>query len=1248
MKWKLKRKLSVVMSAALVLSGLNTGPVMAAVDETEKTIIRFEELEEKVALQELPVGAEEGDIKFPSSLWAYIEVQKVEKTDSDEFRAYSVSDVIPFTENTDGGENAAEEAGQEEDAEQGNESPGVGNDAEEDKEASSKTEEVQEDEIQDKSESFDEETAETEDSESGEIEETEQVDEIIEESEPEHNSQEEDKKENLSDKRAGEKEESLSDKEVRTATPSQAGESNKNDANDPEIKTVRKKIENIDWELNFAESTDSQFHSEEEGTYVYEPVIPDEYDMDLDVELPQITVVIKAADGEKEATVLTAEAGDYRITVTADAGVFPEGVSLSAALIEDEESIEEFAGSVQDAAGETPDELVVFDITILDEENQEVQPNPEKGKVVVSFENLKKDRSAPDADGEQQIYHMDEEKGQVELLDTTVKDNVVEAETTHFSTFAVVLLEKGANGGSDELEASTGLLTITSGSTTGDAYYDTEGWKWDGSTLTLKTPANGPQQVKSVNFDSSVTGATVKLDSNVTLDASTISDDQPQPAIQCQIPSSTSLTIDATGHTLTVKTNGTTSAIFTFGGAIAFTGGTVVSNSSVNSVAGNVDITGGNVSATSSSGNAISAGGVVTISGNAQIIATSAVGSGISGENGIYITGGTVTATTKKSDSKVFALATNLESDGDTQAVSISGGTVNLVNETDGKRMITAHRLSVTNGAKLTFNGQPAFTIAGVSPASGFKKGGTAVNVTGTNLTGVTGVKLMRGADYEEQTARNAAGLQTAAGCLTFTTPELGDDYTGPASVQFADANGAVRLTNVFTYTDTPDPIATVTNVAVTPNSANVQKGTTRQFNAVVTGTGSFARTVKWTVTGGALGTSIDSTGLLTVAAGETAKTLTVTATSTVDGSKSGTATVTVTTEPVTKYQLTVTDGTGSGEYEAGTNITITANKPQTGKIFDKWTDNGGGSFASETAATTTYTMPGNAATVTATYKDAPAGTITVTGVTLNRNTMSLYSNTTLNTATLTATVSPADATNKAVSWSSGNTEAVTVDGNGNVRAVGNGTAVITATTADGGHTATCTVTVSTYSGGSSGGGSSSGGSSGGNSSSGNNSQSAGTTTTDAKKGQINSVTGIITGSGSGQSNWQSETKADGTTSWKLQYADGTTAAGTIVTAADGTTYEQPAWEMVNGAWYPFGADGYAKSGMVFDPALGGYFYIDINTGMKTGWQEIDGKWYYFNPNSDGKKGIMFMNGKTPDGYYIKEDGTWDGEAKKE
>ena len=60
----------------------------------------------------------------------------------------------------------------------------------------------------------------------------------------------------------------------------------------------------------------------------------------------------------------------------------------------------------------------------------------------------------------------------------------------------------------------------------------------------------------------------------------------------------------------------------------------------------------------------------------------------------------------------------------------------------------------------------------------------------------------------------------------------------------------------------------------------------------------------------------------------------------------------------------------------------------------------------------------------------------------------------------LNATVTPDRAENKSVTWKSSNEKVAIVDANGNVTAKGSGTATITATTEDGGHTASCTVTV--------------------------------------------------------------------------------------------------------------------------------------------------------------------------------------------
>ena len=84
---------------------------------------------------------------------------------------------------------------------------------------------------------------------------------------------------------------------------------------------------------------------------------------------------------------------------------------------------------------------------------------------------------------------------------------------------------------------------------------------------------------------------------------------------------------------------------------------------------------------------------------------------------------------------------------------------------------------------------------------------------------------------------------------------------------------------------------------------------------------------------------------------------------------------------------------------------------------------------------------------------------VKVSSITLNQTSLTLTSKG--QTASLTATVSPANAANKSLTWSSSNSSVVTVNANGTVTAIANGTADITATAADGsGVSAKCSVTV--------------------------------------------------------------------------------------------------------------------------------------------------------------------------------------------
>ncbi len=121
---------------------------------------------------------------------------------------------------------------------------------------------------------------------------------------------------------------------------------------------------------------------------------------------------------------------------------------------------------------------------------------------------------------------------------------------------------------------------------------------------------------------------------------------------------------------------------------------------------------------------------------------------------------------------------------------------------------------------------------------------------------------------------------------------------------------------------------------------------------------------------------------------------------------------------------------------------------------------------ASNTSSKVTYNTISHAST--AIYSTSPlniinnntdtltATNVAVTGVAINKTSDTITAG---NTDTLTATISPANATNQAVTWTTSNASVATVAG-GVATAVAAGNATITVTTTDGSKTATCAVTV--------------------------------------------------------------------------------------------------------------------------------------------------------------------------------------------
>ena len=106
-----------------------------------------------------------------------------------------------------------------------------------------------------------------------------------------------------------------------------------------------------------------------------------------------------------------------------------------------------------------------------------------------------------------------------------------------------------------------------------------------------------------------------------------------------------------------------------------------------------------------------------------------------------------------------------------------------------------------------------------------------------------------------------------------------------------------------------------------------------------------------------------------------------------------------------------------------------------------------------------TVTITASCADKTATCKvNVSPATIPVTGVSIDRSSLSMVEG---ETQTLTATISPSNATDKSVSWSSDNTSVATVSSSGVVSANAAGSAKITVRTNNGHKTAECYITVS-------------------------------------------------------------------------------------------------------------------------------------------------------------------------------------------
>jgi uncharacterized protein YjdB len=256
--------------------------------------------------------------------------------------------------------------------------------------------------------------------------------------------------------------------------------------------------------------------------------------------------------------------------------------------------------------------------------------------------------------------------------------------------------------------------------------------------------------------------------------------------------------------------------------------------------------------------------------------------------------------------------------------------------------------------------------------------------------------------------------------------------------------------------------------VAVSLNKTQVslKVGDTEALTATVTPDNALDKTTNWKSSNSNIVT-VDNTGKVT-AVGAGSAIITVT---TSDGSKSNNCNVSV-TSPVTAITLnkSTTELTVSGTdilMEGRKETLVATIVPDTATNKDiTWVSSNNdvvtvdniGKIIGVKAGTATITVITSDGSKTATcnvvVRIAPVDRIT--GINMKKTEDSLIVG---QTDTLSATVTPSTA-NEAKVWTSSNNSIVTVDNTGKITAIGEGTAIIIVTSADGAYVATCTITI--------------------------------------------------------------------------------------------------------------------------------------------------------------------------------------------
>ena len=431
--------------------------------------------------------------------------------------------------------------------------------------------------------------------------------------------------------------------------------------------------------------------------------------------------------------------------------------------------------------------------------------------------------------------------------------------------------------------------------------------------------------------------------------------------------------------------------------------------------------------------------------------------------------------------------ATDREYDG-TQMVSITGGTLVGVITGDSVSQVvpaagTISDANVGSGKAVTIT-SIMLTGADAGNYTLTQPSGIAVNIREKPISGVVTISINHSGgsdaskiDAGDTLTANISGI-TSGATVDYQWYRNDTAIPGAASQTYTVQNVAadpigtritVEVTGTLNFAGSviSDPVE-VGKISLGGSISIIAGGTalgdtlTLDVTSLTPAGGNY--NIQWLRDGAAI--TGQTTADYTITKSDQGKTITVAITGTGDYSGAMSAGINIpAVAPDAPQGLTAAPGNGQ--------VTLSWSAPSHdgGSAITRYEVSGGGSTWKDAGLNTSYLFTGLANGASYTFEVRAVNIVgsgavaiaaatpvsPVTGVSLNQSSLLLPVG---GSKTLTAAVMPDHATNKGVTWKSSDTAIATVDSAGRVTGVKAGTATITATTADGGKTASCDVSV--------------------------------------------------------------------------------------------------------------------------------------------------------------------------------------------